>query len=153
MTLGYVNEAKPEQVHHLFHEGQTIGADNKQNHGPNAVVSMLDHYLATHEHGKRLHLHCDNCCGQNKNKTVMAYLCWRVMAGLEDEIKVSFMVVGHTRCSVDGGFGAAKCKYRRADCDTFEELAEVIQSSSASNTACSMEWEWRQWGRLSAATL
>ena len=30
------------------------------------------------------------------------------MAGLKDEIILSFMIVGHTRCSVDGGFGSER---------------------------------------------
>ena len=104
--FGVINEAIPEQVHHLFHEGETIGVNNGKSHGPNCVVSMIHHYLATHNHARSLTAHCDNCCGQNKSKSVMAYFCWRIMAGLEDEITLSFMIVGHTRCSVDGGFGS-----------------------------------------------
>ena len=104
--FGVINEAIPEQVHHLFHEGETIGVNNGKSHGPNCVISMIHHYLATHNHARSLTAHCDNCCGQNKNKSVMAYFCWRIMAGLEDEITLSFMIVGHTRCSADGGFGS-----------------------------------------------
>ena len=63
--FGIANEAKKEQVHHLFDETQTIGKDNSKNHGPNCVVSMLDHYLQGHQHARSLHAHCDNCCGQN----------------------------------------------------------------------------------------
>ena len=143
--FGIVNEAAKEQVHHLFHEGQTIAVDNGKNHGPNCVVSMLHHYLATHDHASELHGHCDNCCGQNKNKTVLAYLCWRVLVGLEDDIKLSFMAVGHTRCSVDGGFGTAKQKFRASDCDTVSQLATVINASAASNKAELCCWEWRDW--------
>ena len=74
------------------------------------MTSMLHSYLSDVSHGPVLHAHCDNCVGQNKNKTIMAYFCRRVMCGLEKEIRVSFMVVGHTRCSVDDGFGTAKKK-------------------------------------------
>ena len=143
--FGIANEAKKEQVHHLFDETQTIGKDNSKNHGPNCVVSMLDHYLQGHQHARSLHAHCDNCCGQNKNKTVMAYFCWRVLAGLEDEIKVSFMVVGHTRCAVDGGFGTAKKKFRSSDCDTPKQLSDLITSSASSNKTDCFTWQWRNW--------
>ena len=96
---------------------------------------MLHAYLQSTLHGRKLHLHCDNCAGQNKNKTVMAYMRWRLLCGFEDEIKVSFMVVGHTRCSVDGGFGIAKQKYRLGDIDTMEQLSEAITKSSSTRPA------------------
>ena len=35
-------------------------------HGPNSVISMVDHYLTKHSIGeKKAHFHCDNCVGQN----------------------------------------------------------------------------------------
>lgn len=148
--FGIINEAIPEQVHYLFNEGQTIGVNNGKNHGPNCVISMLDHHLSTHDHARVLHAHCDNCCGQNKNKSVMAYCCWRVMAGLEDEIRISFMIVGHTRCSVDGGFGLAKKKYRSADVDSPEQLASTVEASSKQNKVDSFTWEWRDWDEFLA---
>ena len=64
---------------------------------------------------KTICLHADNCCRQNKNKTVIAYLAWRVIVGLNEEIELSFMRVGHTRCFVDGGFGLLKQRYRKRD--------------------------------------
>lgn len=143
--FGIIDEAVPEQVHHLFHEGQTIGPNNTKSHGPNSVISMLHAYLQSHPHAKALHGHCDNCCGQNKNKSVMAYLCWRVLAGLEDDIGLSFMIVGHTRCSVDGGFGLAKKKYRSADCDSPAQLVTTIEASATQNKVKLYSWEWRDW--------
>ena len=143
--FGIINKAAKEQVHHLFHEGQTIGVDNKLNHNPNCVVSMLHAYLQSTLHGRKLHLHCDNCADQNKNKTVMVYMCWRLLCGFEDDIKVSFMVVGHARCSVDGGFGIAKQKYRLGDIDTMEQLSEAITKSSSTNTTACKNCEWRNW--------
>ena len=44
-NFGIVDEAGEGQVHHLYHEGQTIAADNGKSHGPNCVVSMLHRYL------------------------------------------------------------------------------------------------------------
>ena len=40
------------------------------------------------------------------------------MTGLHEDFQLSFMVVGHTRCLVDGCFGLIKQRYRQADCDT-----------------------------------
>ena len=72
--------------------------DGSKSHGPNAVVSMLHHHL---EHNSKpsvsLSLHADNCCGQNKNRTVLVYLAWRVLVGHNQEIQLDFRRVGHIR--------------------------------------------------------
>ena len=64
--------------------------------GANNIISMLHHFLQTHNLGEtELHLHADNCSGQNKNRFVMQYLAWRVLVGLNETITLSFLVVGH----------------------------------------------------------
>ncbi len=50
----------------------------------------------------------DNCVGQNKNKSVLAYFMWCTLVGLTEEITLPFMRVGHTRCMVDACFGLLK---------------------------------------------
>ena len=93
-------------MNYLFNEKETIGTNGSKSHGPNSVISMLHHYLEVH--GKRepkCHFHADNCVGQNKNKSVLAYFMWRTLVGLNEEIMLSFMRVGHTRCMVDACFG------------------------------------------------
>ena len=56
------------------------------------------------------------------------------------------MVVGHTRCAVDGGFGLAKKKFRASDTDTYEELVSLVSASATPNTSCkASEWVWRDW--------
>ena len=144
--FGIANEGVPVQHNYLVDEDQTIGKDTSKAHGPNAVVSMLHHHLETHTRkATSLGLHADNCCGQNKNKTVLAYLAWRVIVGLNSEIQLDFMRVGHTRCFVDAGFGLVKQKYRRADVDTVDQLVEVVNSSASMNVAVPFCWEWRAW--------
>ena len=87
------------QVNYLIDEAVNTGK------GANNIISMLHHFLQTHNLGEaNLHVHCDNCSGQNKNRFVMLYLCWRVMAGLNRSITVSFLIVGHTKSSPDLGF-------------------------------------------------
>lgn len=144
--FGICNEAASVQVNYLFHEGQSIGPDGSSSHSSNSVVSMLDHFLEVYT-GKEqlLHFHADNCVGQNKNKTVMGYMNWRVMTGRNTEIKLSFMTVGHTRCSVDGCFGLIKKSYRRSDTDTLKQLYDVVNRSAECNQAQAFEWEWKAW--------
>ena len=134
--FGICNEAVRLQTNYLFGEEDTIGPNGTKSHGPNSVVSCLHHFFSEHGLGeKKCCLHTDNCAGQNKNKTMLAYLSWRTIVGLHEDIELSFMVAGHTRCLVDGCFGMVKRKYRRSDCDTISELAQVVNESAKCNQA------------------
>ena len=96
---------------------------------PNSVISMLHHYVKNKtKKADILGLHAGNCCGQNKNKSDIVYLAWRVMVGLNMRIELDFMRVGHTRCFVDAGFGLLKQKFRKADVDTITHLVEAVES-------------------------
>ena len=49
-----------------------IDEANYTGKGANTVVSLLHNYLEYHSLGeKHLHLHADNCVGQNKNNTLL----------------------------------------------------------------------------------
>ena len=64
--FGICCEAIPQQVNYLIDEAHYIGK------GANTVVSMLHHYLQHNNLGERhLHLHADNCVGQNKNNYLL----------------------------------------------------------------------------------
>jgi len=79
-------EAIPRQINYLINEAFDMGK------GANAIVSMLHHYLDVHGLGeRRVHLHADNCGGQNKHSTMVQYLLHRVMTELHDEITLSFI--------------------------------------------------------------
>ena len=40
--------------------------------GANTVISLLHHFFETHSLGEEhVHLHADNCVGQNKNNAVI----------------------------------------------------------------------------------
>ena len=80
-----------------------------------------------------LFLHTDNCCGQNKNNTMMQYLSWRVMTGRHTKITLSFLVVGHTKFSPDWCFGLLKQKYRKTDIGSLDALAKCVDASAICN--------------------
>ena len=64
--FGVCCEGIPRQINYLIDEAFDTGK------GPNTVVSLLHHFLANHSLGElSLHLHADNCSGQNKNNVVM----------------------------------------------------------------------------------
>ena len=80
------------QVTYLIDEAFNVGK------GANSIISMLHHFFQTHGIGeKSVHLHADNCAGQNKNRFMMYYLMWRVRTGLHEEVTISFLPVGHTK--------------------------------------------------------
>ena len=101
--FGVCCEAIPRQVNYLIDEAVDMGK------GANTVVSMLHHFFEVHGLGEKdVHLHTDNCGGQNKNSIMVGYLLWRVLTGLHDNITLSFMIAGHTKFSPDWCFGLLK---------------------------------------------
>jgi hypothetical protein len=87
--------------------------------------------------------------GENKNRFVVAYLCWRVLTTRHRRINLMMQVPGHTKCLVDAGFGQAKKLYRRSNCESLEQVADVFNKSSISNEAVMYDsedrWVWRDW--------
>ena len=70
------------------------GADN--------IVSCLYIYLQRigiirGEGAKRLVIIADNYSGQNKNNCVFKFCCWLVDAGWAKEVKMMFLIKGHTK--------------------------------------------------------
>ena len=95
---------------------------------------MLHHFFECHGHGEsKVHLHADNCTGQNKNRFMMFYLMWRVLVGLHKEITISFLFVGHTKFSPDWCFGLFKQLYRKTKVGSIHDIAEVVKQSANVN--------------------
>ena len=95
---------------------------------------MLHHLFEVHGFGETcVHLHADNCSGQNKNRYMMYYLMWRVHAGLHEEIKLSFLPVGHTKFSPDWCFGLMKQCFRHTKIGDLDDIANSISQSSFVN--------------------
>ena len=154
--FGICNDGLKSQMNYLFDESQTIGIDNGKCHGANNVVSMLDDYFDHHGLGERVcHCHADNCGGQNKNKTVVHYFCYRTSIGLHDEINYHFLEPGHTKCICDACFGKIRQLYRRSDVDTVSQLSNVVSKSAKINSVkCYMcqgtvpTFQWYEWDRF-----
>ncbi|XP_065892160.1 uncharacterized protein [Dysidea avara] len=126
--FGVCCEAIPWQVTYLIDESFNVGK------GANSIISMIHHFFANHGIGETsVHLHADNCYGQNKNRYMMGYLMWRVLTGLHREIKISFLPVGHTKFTPDWCFGLAKQTFRRTKVGSLDDIANVISTSSFVN--------------------
>ena len=63
--------------------------------------------------------------GQNKNNAMIQYLAWRVIAGLNESVELSFMLVGHTKFAPDRFFGLFKKTYRKSIVDTMEDVVHA----------------------------
>ena len=128
--FGVCCEGLPRQINYLIDEASDTGK------GANTIVSMLHHFFAVHGLGETtVHLHADNCVGQNKNNTMLQYLLWRVMVGLHHSITLSFLVVGHTKFSPDWCFGLLKQRFRRTKVGCLDNLVKVVDSSAGVNIA------------------
>jgi len=127
--FGVCCEALPQQVNYLIDEGMCTSK------GSNAVISYLHHFFGTWGLGETaLHLHCDNCSGQNKNKFMLWYLCWRVICKLHQSASLNFMISGHTKFAPDWCFGLLKQRYRRSEVSTLADIADVVNSSTVVGT-------------------
>ena len=123
--FGVCCEALPQQINYLIDEGMCSSK------GSNAVISYMHHFFETWGLGeKSVHLHCDNCSGQNKNKYVLWYLAWRVISGLHSSITINFMVSGHTKFAPDWCFGLLKQKYRRTPVSSLADMCDVVTKST-----------------------
>ena len=99
--------------------------------GANTTISFLHHYFENHGLGENhVHLHADNCSGQNKNNYFMWYLAWRTMLQLHNTINYSFLVAGHTKFGPDRCFGIIKRAYKVTYISSLYELAKMVDFSS-----------------------
>ena len=126
--FGVCCEAIPRQINYLIDEGCDTGK------GANTIISLLHHFFSVHGFGEsEVHLHADNCVGQNKNNFMIQYLLWRTIVGLHTKITLSFLVVGHTKFSPDWCFGLLKQRFRRTNVSCLDDIAEVVDSSAHVN--------------------
>lgn len=63
---------------------------------------------------------------------MIQYLMWRVLAGLNETVELSFMLVGHTKFAPDRFFGLFKHLFRLSVVDTIQDIARVVTESSPS---------------------
>lgn len=150
--FGIHDERNEEQVNYLIDEGDSIGK------GPNAVISLLHHYIESRPRVNTLVLFADNCVGQNKNNAMIQYLQWRTRTGRNARIFYNFLAVGHTKFAPDRGFSIVKKEYRRSYVDNMDDIGESIQRSSPNNLNSSVQTYyvqtktrnvyWRDWVRF-----
>ena len=66
---------------------------------------------------------------------MLHYLIWRVMAGLHQQISLSFLIVGHTKFAPHWCFGLLKQRFRRTRVACLSDLVQVVNASAEANIA------------------
>ena len=55
------------------------------------------------------------------------------MAGLNEDMTISFLLVGHTKFALDQGFGLFKRGFKRTSVGTIDDITDVVQKSAVFN--------------------
>ena len=77
----------------------------------------------------KFYLQVDSC-GENKNKTLFAFLVDLVKRGVFNKIKVGFLMVGHTHEDIDSFFSTIAAKLKSGIvCPDFQSMVAAIQSA------------------------
>ena len=64
---------------------------------------------------------------------LLQYLAWRVLTGLHRTVRMSFMLVGHTKFAPDWCFGLFKQRYRRTFVSSLDDVVDVVNTSADVN--------------------
>ena len=129
--FGICCESTPQQINYFIAESVATG------NGANATISYLHGFLEKHGAGEtNVHFCADNCGGQNNNNYVIWYWCWRVIHGLHENVKYSFLVAGHTKFSPDWCFGLMNQKLRRTFISSLFDILEANDKSTLSGVNC-----------------
>lgn len=105
---------------HVINEAQTSEKNGGGAADANFVLSCLFDIMASKKLRPIVIIQADNCVAQNKNSYVQKFAAYLVENELCEEVYIKFMVVGHTKFSVDGCFGSLKNVMKH--CDLFSEL-------------------------------
>ena len=150
--FGITNESTDRQLNFLIDEPFKISK------GPNSVISMLDYYIKRNiPEGVKLIFYADNCAAQNKNSTMIAYLCYLAkIIKRHPQIELYFMISGHTKFTPDRHFGTIKSKIRTENCFSIQNLIGeqgLIKKSAYNNDVIAykdpitrmVEFDWFDW--------
>jgi hypothetical protein len=65
----------------------------------------LEKNISTKPLPRNLLLQMDNCVKDNKNQHLLSFLSLLIMKDVFEEVKLGFLVIGHTHENIDGCFG------------------------------------------------
>ncbi len=71
----------------------------------------------------------DNCIKDNKNQCLLAFLSLLIVKDVFEEVKLGFLVVGHTHEDIDGYFGYLSKKLREENSYILANLLRTFMIS------------------------
>lgn len=93
----------------------------------------------------------DNTCKENKNNLMVKYLGFLVHHGVFDEVRVLFLLVGHTHSVIDQRFSVISRELSAQDAYTLDQLVKLVAQLSLGLAAESnryfvvkqaLDWSW-----------
>ncbi len=90
----------------------------------------------------------DNCCGQNKNNTVLRLAAWLAQLGYFLEINFIFLGVGQTKNAADRLFNSLKVMYQKKNLYTFHQLVEALGMSRTITVHPTVSEDFLDYGNL-----
>ena len=129
--FGICCESLPRQMKYLIDESFATGK------GANATISYVHNFLKNHGAGETdVHLHADNCGGNNKHKYVLWYWCWRFIHRLHESVRYSSLVAGHMKFSPDWCSGLMKQRLRRTFISSLFDILKANDKSTLRSVNC-----------------
>ena len=134
----------------LVHSSQPMGANLTWTVIWLTLTAMREHYGYWPQ---VLHITVDNTTGENKNETLLAMCAWLVASGRVKQVRVLFLMVGHTHVIIDHIFGVITVGLRRKELLLPEDLVQNIESSLAQNPQYMAKpvqilhclWDFKSW--------
>ena len=107
-------------------------------HGPNLVWTVIWESICRlrRHHGNYpdvLFILLDNTTGENKTDVMFAMGAWLVATGRVKQVRIFFLMVGHTHIIIDQIFGVISVNLRGKEILLPEELIKLIDASMAKN--------------------
>ena len=100
-----------------------------------------------------LHLQMDNCSGDNKNFVTWAIAAWLVASGRVKQVRIFFLMVGHTHIIIDQVFGVITTGLKGIELAVPQDLLDSIDHSLKKNPQylgspavwLHTLWDWKDW--------
>lgn len=96
----------------------------------NLTITVILEYLKIHEElPPTLYLQLDNCSRENKNQYVFGFAGWLVQHDVFEQVKISFLMVGHTHDHIDQFFSVLQKYLNLKGAKTVEHLMAGLQDA------------------------
>ena len=117
-------------VPYIVHNSQSTGSNLTWTVIWETICDMRDHYG---HYADVLHLQLDNTKADNKNYTMIRMAAWLVKSGRFKQVRVYFLLVGHTHIIIDQIFGAITTGTRGVEMFLPEDLISNIEDTCKEN--------------------